>query len=126
MKKLLLAAAIFIGLFAVFALATETPLLAQTKDDVCKGVELTGGTCDTGGTGPSVESVIKDVVNILSMVVGVVAVIMIIIGGLKYMSAGGDSAGVSSAKQTILGAIIGLVIVALAQVIVRFVLNEVT
>ncbi len=101
------------------------PVMAQSNSDaVCEGVALTGADC-TSTSGPSVESTIALVVNILSVVVGVVAVIMIIVGGLKYITSGGDSNGISSAKNTILYAIIGLVIVALAQVIVKFVLNKV-
>jgi hypothetical protein len=50
---------------------------------------------------------------------------MIIIGGFKYITSGGDSNNVSSAKNTILYAIIGLIIVALAQTIVRFILGRV-
>jgi hypothetical protein len=51
---------------------------------------------------------------------------MIIVGGLKYITSGGDSGNVSGAKNTILYAIVGLVVVALAQIIVRFVLTRVT
>lgn len=73
-----------------------------------------------------INDTIKLVVNFLSFIVGVVAVIMIIIAGLKYITSGGDSNNVASAKNTILYAVIGLVIVALAQVIVRFVLQKAT
>lgn len=73
-----------------------------------------------------VDSIVEEIINILTIIVGVIAVIMIIIGGLRYITSGGDSNKVSSAKNTILYAIIGLVIVALAQVIVRFVLNKTT
>jgi hypothetical protein len=51
---------------------------------------------------------------------------MIIWGGLKYITSGGDSGNVTGAKNTILYAIIGLIIVALAQFIVRFVLSKTT
>jgi hypothetical protein len=51
---------------------------------------------------------------------------MIIIGGLRYITSGGRDTGVTSAKNTILYAIIGLIIVALAQLLVRFVLRQVT
>jgi hypothetical protein len=61
-----------------------------------------------------------------SLVVGVVAVIMIIIAGFKYITSGGDSGNVTSAKNTILYAIIGLVVVALSQFIVKFVLGRIT
>lgn len=75
--------------------------------------------------GDTVLGIIPRVINIFSIVVGVIAVIMIIIGGLKYITSSGDSGNVTSAKNTILYAVIGLVVVALAQIIVRFVLTEV-
>jgi hypothetical protein len=50
---------------------------------------------------------------------------MIIIGGLKYITSGGDSSNVTGAKNTILYAVVGLVVVAMAQFIVRFVLTKV-
>lgn len=105
----------------------EGQVAAQAKDAICEGIGLTGGTSDCAQpTGqPTVDSTIKNVINIISIVVGVIAVIMIIIGGLKYITSAGDSSKVSSAKDTILYAVIGLVIVALAQVIVRFVLRQV-
>jgi TRAP-type C4-dicarboxylate transport system permease small subunit len=69
---------------------------------------------------------LKRIINIFSVIVGVIAVIMIIIGGLKYITSGGESSNVSGAKNTIIYAIVGLVIVALAQFIVRFVLSNAT
>jgi hypothetical protein len=120
-------------------IALATPLLlvgsasAQT-DTQCEGLQ---GCLDAGAsaTDPQnaaespvlrVNSIIELVINIFSIVVGVVAVIMIIIGGLKYITSGGDSNNITAAKNTIIYAIIGLVVVALAQVIVRFVIQRVT
>jgi len=107
---------------------------AQNSDQItgplCNGVNLdfntTAGSECTGSEGSSekLSSIIKTIINILSVIVGVVAVVMIIFGGLKYITSGGDSSNVSSAKNTIIYAIIGLVIVALAQFIVRFVLDK--
>lgn len=104
------------------------PAAAQTKREVCEGVAIAAGGsgCNTPSDSPTVERVIKSVVNILSLIVGVVAVIMIIIGGLKYVLSSGDSNNINSAKNTILFAIVGLIVAALAQVIVRYVLNKVT
>jgi hypothetical protein len=51
---------------------------------------------------------------------------MIILGGLKYITSGGDAQKVASAKSALIYAIVGLVIVALAQAIVRFVLGKAT
>jgi hypothetical protein len=126
-KKILNRFTISLALLGAFAMPlVGASVSAQTpKDAICDGVVLTGGSCDTGVGGPSVESTIGTIINLLSLIVGVVAVIMIIIGGLKYITSAGDSNNVSSAKNTILYAIIGLVVVALAQVIVRFVLDKV-
>ncbi len=74
----------------------------------------------------SLNNVIETIINLLSVIIGIIAVIMIIIGGAKFITAGGDSGKVSSAKTTVLYAIVGLIIVALAQVIVRFVLSQTT
>ncbi len=113
-----------LGLFA--APLAPVSVYAQTKTDICKGVGLAGGTSDCAEptSGPTVDSTVKLVVSILSFIVGLAAVIMIIVGGFKYITSSGDSSNISSAKSTILYAIVGLVIAVLAQVIVRFVLNQ--
>lgn len=126
MKKLFSLALAVVSIFSLVAIIGASPVLAAPKDDVCKGVELTGGSCDEPADGPSVQSAITDVINLFSIVVGVTAVIMIIIGGFRYITSGGDSGNVSGAKNTILYALIGLVIVALAQTIVRFVIRRFT
>ena len=75
----------------------------------------------TGTTG--LYNLAKKIVNIFSVIVGIIAVIMIIFGGFKYITSGGDSGNVSGAKNTLIYAIVGLIIVALAQFIVHFVLK---
>lgn len=124
-----LLSSLFMGLviFApvgAMAQATTTPNINQ---GLCNGANLkvSGGTCDSSN-GDTVNNLVATVINIFSWIVGIIAVIMIIIGGIKYVTSGGDSNNISSAKTTIIYAIIGLVVVALAQVIVKFVLNRVT
>lgn len=127
-----------IALLSIIGVATlATPALApvavyaQAVDQgLCEGAQLEIGTDCTGvneqEATDQLNSIITLVINIFSIVVGVAAVIMIIIGGLRYIISGGDSGNVTSAKNTILYAIIGLVVVALAQFIVKFVLGRVT
>lgn len=103
------------------------PVSAQgtAKEDVCAGVNLdNAGGCASGGT--ELQTVIRAVIQILSLIGGIAAIIMLIIGGIKYVTSGGDSSSIASAKTTIIYAIVGLIIVALAQVIVRFVLGRAT
>ncbi|MBQ2695569.1 hypothetical protein IJG04_02975 [Candidatus Saccharibacteria bacterium] len=65
--------------------------------------------------------VFKQITNTILYIVGIIAVIMLIIGGIKYVLSGGDSKKVTDAKNTVLYAIIGLVIAFLAFAIVNFV-----
>lgn len=92
---------------------------------LCTGASLkvSGGACQP--TSGAINNVIKFVLQIFSVIVGIAAVIMIVVGGFKYIISGGDSSRVTGAKDTILFAIVGLVIVALAQIIVHFVLSSV-
>ena len=103
---------------------TTTSVDSGSKKAACSAIGLTGGSCDDTA-GKKVGSVVETIVNLLSAIVGIAAVIMIIISGFRYITSGGESAAVSGAKNTLIYAIVGLVIVALAQFIVRFVLNNV-
>jgi hypothetical protein len=81
--------------------------------------------CDaTGVDNNSVSKLASNVVNVFSIIVGAVSIIMIIYGGFRYITSGGDSGSVGNAKNTLIYAIVGLIIVALAQVIVHVVLNQ--
>ncbi len=139
MKSLAKKLSVIIASLAFAVLPLAMPAMAHAQD--CSGGEAniqgclkTGACLDTDAANcaassdpnGSVNNIITTVINIFSLVVGVVSVIMIIVGGLRYITSGGDSGNVSGAKNTILYAIVGLVIVALAQVIVHFVLSRVT
>ena len=67
--------------------------------------------------------VFRQITDIVLYIAGAVAVIMLIIGGIRYVVSGGDSKKVTDAKNTVLYAIIGLVIVFLAYAIVHFVIS---
>lgn len=129
-----------LALAVVPAIAVGGAVSAQTQvqNGLCSGSTLTftdqsGATANDGecatvattGSTEKVNSTVALVINVFSWVVGVVAVIMIIVGGFKYITSGGDSGKITSAKNSIIYAIIGLVIVALAQIIVQFVLTKI-
>jgi hypothetical protein len=115
---------------AAGTLAYSQPVIAQVdaSKEICKGVGIVGGGGGCGNeakTQTKVNDTIKLAVNVLTMIVGVIALIMIIVGGLKYITSGGDATQTAGAKNTIMYAVIGLVVVALAQIIVRFVLTKI-
>lgn len=90
------------------------------------GGDLTGQGCAaTSGADDKVKKTIKLAIQLFQIVVGLISVFYLISAGLKYITSGGDSTGVAAAKNQILFAVVGLVVVALAQVIVGFVLNRV-
>lgn len=81
--------------------------------------------CEPQAATKSINDTIKSIVNVLSAVIGVIAVIVIILAGFRYITSAGNEQSIAAAKKTLLYAIVGLVIVALAQLIVRFVLGSV-
>ena len=121
-------------LVPVFALGVSmvmpsiTTYAADENADTNFNNGLQGGinaaTTDSNNKTASAGSVVSQVVNILMFIIGAVSVIMIIWGGFKYVTSGGDSSGVTAAKNTILYAVIGLIVAVLSLVIVNFVLND--
>lgn len=118
---------IALALSSVSVLAVGPSALAATDANKQAACEAIGGgaNCATPGDATDINNVVPVIINILSVIIGIVAVIMIIIAGLKYITSGGDSNKTASAKNTLIYALIGLVIVALAQFITNFVLDTV-
>jgi Type IV secretion system pilin len=119
------------GAVALMLLILPGQAFAQANIDDClktgSNLEL-GSDCtktDVSEGATTINSTIETVINIFSVIVGVVAVIMLIFGGFRYVTSGGDSGNIGNAKNTILYAIVGLVIVAISQAVVQFVLGEV-
>lgn len=88
-------------------------------DEINKGINAVGGSNSSATL--QVEEIVLAVVNWLLFAVGVISVIMLIVGGIKYATSAGDSNKVTSAKNTIMYAIIGLAVAVLAFAIVGFV-----
>lgn len=127
MKKYLLSFTVFLALAFVSLLFTP----AAGAVDVFSGSGC-GGAGGAAGAGSSLcgatstddaPTLIKNVINILLYLVGIIAVIAIIIGGIRYVTSNGDSGATKSAKDTVLYAVIGLVVAILAFAIVNFVVT---
>ena len=74
----------------------------------------------------TVFAVFTTAINIMLFIIGILSVIMLIYGGIRYVLSSGDSGAVTNAKNTIMYAIIGLVIAILAYAIVNFVIGSIT
>lgn len=71
------------------------------------------------------EGILTRVINLLSLIVGIVAVIIIILAGLKFVTSGSNPQDIANARERLIYAAVGLVIAALAQVLVRFIIGKV-
>lgn len=123
MKKLRLAAAAFavaIGLFAAVPFGQTAG--ASPADIVQQGVNKVGG--NTTGANASFGSIVAKIIKVMLYILGALSVVMIIFGGFKYVTSRGESADVTSAKNTILYAVVGLIVALLAYAIVSFVVKE--
>lgn len=68
--------------------------------------------------------ILTTVTNILLFIVGAIAVIMVIIGGFRYVVSGGNTANITTAKNTILYAVVGLIVAILAYALINFVITS--
>jgi len=119
MKKIKLAV---ISIAALLGVMTFVPsyVSAAPADQIQGGVDQAGGAEETANLGARV----KTIVNILLYILGAIAVVMIVIGGIRYTTSNGDSSAITSAKNTILYSVIGLIIAILAYSIVNFILIQ--
>lgn len=119
---LLIAIPILIG-------ATGTVAAKDILNDACKSAPGSP-TCKSNTSSPNPltgpNGMLTKVTNIVAILAGIAAVIVIVVSGIKYMTSGGDTQKVASAKSTLIGAIIGLVVVALAQAIIVFVIKRIS
>ncbi len=118
MKKISAIVASLAIMFGVVALPLASVVHADAASVIKDSVEKVNEGNDT-----PLEEQIKTVVNVLLFILGVIAVIMIIIGGIRYTTSNGDQANVKAAKDIILYAVVGLVVAILAYAIVNFVLD---
>lgn len=127
MKRKIINTILSLGIFTAVAVvplvgstASAAPeVVASALTDAQRGVNQVND-----GNTKGLQGFIKDIINILLFVIGFVAVLMIIVGGIRYVTSGGDSNSVSSAKNTILYSVIGLVVALMAFAIVNFVLDS--
>ena len=88
-----------------------------------QGLKAVDGSADCSGT--ALTTKFGTVIDTLFIVAGAVAVLIMVIGGIRYITSTGDAKRVQAAKDTILYAIMGLVVIILARAIVGFVIGQI-
>ncbi len=122
------------GFVAAFAAVLMLTAAAPHK---AAAVDFFGGLCSGAGRGTAACSgngqdnisgtngVILKAAGLLSIIAGIAAVITIMIAGIMFMTAAGDAGKISSAKKTIVYAVVGLVVIVLARTIITFVIGNI-
>jgi hypothetical protein len=102
---------------------TKYNIYGKTSADCAKAASLAANPdgCDARG----LNSTIQLIINMIIFAIGLIAVVMVIMGGVQYSTSQGDSGKVKKAKDTIMYGIIGLVVAILAFAIVNFVLSSI-
>ena len=114
LKQLLLPVLLVVGIAA----SVTVPVVPVSAADL-DPCTLNPGMC--AGKETDVNSIFKTIVNVLLFIVGVIAVIMVIVSGLRYTTSAGNANSVAAAKNTLLYSIIGLVVAIFAYAIVNFI-----
>jgi len=129
MKDVIKKAVASLCVLAVMAmsLAVFTPIVTatncadgQTMNDALQCVPITGPTQLFGPDG-----IITKIISTIMFLIGVLSVIMLIYGGIRYTISAGDATAIANAKNTILYAIVGMIVATLAYALVAFVLNAI-
>jgi hypothetical protein len=119
------------GLFAAFVVPVASVQAVDVLSPGCQQAPGSEACADNRGQAPGnnqiygPNGILTKVAKLFGYVVGIISVIFIVIGGFKYVQSSGDANNVKSAKDTILYALVGLVIAGISQAIVVFVLNNI-
>jgi len=124
LKSLLIVPVLALGIGLVAPVVDTTPVSAfdQGIGDGASSAQGEDQQSDLFGD----QGVFRTITNVLLFIIGAISVIMLIIGGIRYVVSGGDSGAVTSAKNTILYAVVGIVVAILAYALVNFVITSFT
>lgn len=97
------------------------------SEAICEGAnDGTGDPSCSGDTaGNTVSGIVRAAIRIFQGIIGIISLFVMLTGGLNYITSGGDSAKTKSARERIMYAVIGLVVVGIAEILVQFALNRV-
>jgi len=138
--RLFLLGSIFItGLIAVQpALAATDPLdqacsgagasstICQSKTTpACAGHNSNNPACQNDNPISGKNGVLTRTISLVSYIAGIAAIIVLMVGGIMYVTSGGDSGKTATGRDMIIYALVGLVIIVLARSIVVFIINRV-
>ncbi len=106
------------------------PAAAWAQNSVTEGLQMGGlqGLFGYGGlnSSQSLPELIANVIRLMLLFAGAIAVVFVIIGGYQYLTSGGNEEAAEKGKKTLINAIIGVVVIILAYVIINVIVNLVS
>ncbi len=118
-KQLATAFAVIVGVGAA-----TLPVAEVSAINVFKGCSGSSSQVCASTGNENATNLAQDITNTLLFILGIVSVIMIIVGALRYVTSAGDASRIKAAKDTIMYSVVGLVVALLAYGIVAFVANR--
>ena len=97
------------------------PVYADSRDEAKRGADLVNGG---GSAKQDLPDIVTTIINVMLFIAGALAVIMIIYGGIRYITAHGDEKQVKVAKDTIVYSVVGLIIAIIAYALVTFIFDR--
>ncbi len=129
LHRMITALFVFAGFFmlsgSLVAVTGSQAVQADTVSEIREGVTGSGGS-GSKNEGKQVAVIVRTVVNILLFFIGAFAVIILVIAGFRFVGANGDANTVSSAKNTIIYSVIGIVVAFMAFALTNFVIDQLT
>jgi hypothetical protein len=110
-----------IGLVAVVLLATTVPFLARAQMDE---LNKAAGVAGFANNETDMAVIVGKIISVVIRFLGLIAVVIILIGGFQWMTSGGDSEKISNARKLMVNGLIGLVIIVLAYAVAVFVIGK--
>lgn len=120
-KAKVLAAVMCLAVVFTAVSPVSLPVYAGSKDEVQNGAKLVDGG---GSAKQDLPDIITTIINVMLFIAGALAVIMVIYGGIRYITAHGDEKQVKVAKDTIVYSVAGLIIAILAYALVTFIFDR--
>lgn len=124
-KIMIVALAAVVGIGAATLLPAVDSSAALKVFKPCDSAGVSADTAVCKGKDDKVDGLAKTITNLMFYFVGILAVIMIIAGGIRYVISTGDSSKVKAAKDTIMYSVVGLIVALLAWTIVSYVISKV-
>ncbi len=112
-------------ILAIAFILSVVPIHSVVALDTGAGACSGNNSVPCAATGDDIASIIGSVISLLLFLAGAIAALVIVVGGIRYITSDGDAGAASKAKNTIIYALVGLVIAIMSYSIVNFVISRI-